>query len=125
MLSAQQVNDEGYTAQIKKFTTESYFSTELVDHLPASATVPTPEKILGHIVGAPDMLTYSADIYKYFRTLEKATPRVKVFVSGKTEEGKETLLIAVSDVGNIQKLQALKDLNAKLAKASLPQIKLD
>ncbi len=115
MLSAQQVNDEGYTAQIKKFTTESYFSTELVDHLPASATVPTPEKILGHIVGAPDMLTYSADIYKYFRTLEKATPRVKVFVSGKTEEGKETLLIAVSDVGNIQKLQALKDLNAKLA----------
>lgn len=109
------MNDEGYTAQIKKFTTEPYFTTELVDHLPASATVPTPEKVLGHIVGAPDILTYSADIYKYFRALEKATPRVKVFVSGKTEEGKETLLIAVSDVGNIQKLSALKELNAKLA----------
>ena len=46
-------NDEGYTAKIREYTTEKYFSTELVDHLPASANVPTPEKVLGYVVGAP------------------------------------------------------------------------
>ena len=34
--------DAAYTAKIREFTTEPYLSTELVDHLPASATVPTP-----------------------------------------------------------------------------------
>ena len=42
-----QTNDEGYTAEILKNTTEKFFLTELVDHLPASATVPTPQKVLG------------------------------------------------------------------------------
>ncbi|HMD86259.1 MAG TPA: hypothetical protein VKO18_16320 [Terriglobia bacterium] len=55
-------NDEGYTKKIREYTTEPFFLTNLVDHLPASATVPTPEKILGHIIGAPDVLTYSKDI---------------------------------------------------------------
>ena len=56
----QQTNDEGYTAEILKDTTEKFFLTELVDHLPASATVPTPPKeVLGQIAGAPNHLTYS------------------------------------------------------------------
>lgn len=45
--------DEGYTKKIREFSTGPFFLTDLVDHLPASATVPTPEKILGHIAGAP------------------------------------------------------------------------
>ena len=71
--------DEGYTAKIREYTTEPFFLTELVDHLPASDRVPTPEKFLGYIAGAPDKLTYAADIHRYMRELEKATPRVKVF----------------------------------------------
>jgi hypothetical protein len=43
-----QKNDEAYTAQILQSTTKKYFLTELVDHLPASDTVPTPEKVLGY-----------------------------------------------------------------------------
>ena len=38
-----------YTAQIKKDLSDPRISTELVDHLPASDTVPTPLKFLGHI----------------------------------------------------------------------------
>ena len=53
--AAPQVNDEAYTAKILKDTTEKFFLTELVDHLPASATVPTPEKVLGYIAGAPNI----------------------------------------------------------------------
>ena len=40
--AAGQKIDEGYTAKIKEYTTEKYFLTELVDHLPASDKVPTP-----------------------------------------------------------------------------------
>src|SRR5580698_9481299 len=109
------VNDEEYTKKIREFTTEPFFLTNLVDHLPASATVPTPEKILGHIVGAPDVLTYSKDIYRYYDELAKASPRVKVFRVGKSEEGREFLLVAVSDEANIAQLDHLKEVTAKLA----------
>ena len=114
-LLAQQPEDAGYTAKIKQYTTEPYFLTELVDHLPASATVPTPEKVLGYAIGTPQKLTYTKDIYRYMRELEKATPRVKVFSIGKSEEGRETLLVAVSDEENIKKLGYYREINATLA----------
>lgn len=108
-------NDEEYGKKIREFTTEKSFITEFVDHLPASATVPSPDKILGHIVGAPDFLTYSKDIYRYYDELAKATPRVKVFRVGKSEEGRDFLLVAVSDEANIAALDRLRDITAKLA----------
>ena len=107
--------DAGYTAKIRQYTTEKFFSTELVDHLPASDTVPTPEKILGYAIGTPQKLTYTKDIYRYMRELEKATPRVKVFSIGRSEEGRETLLVAVSDEANIKKLDRYREINARLA----------
>ncbi|MGC1413741.1 MAG: M14 family zinc carboxypeptidase, partial [Candidatus Acidiferrum sp.] len=108
-------NDEEYGKKIHEYTTEPFFSTALVDHLPASATVPSPDKILGHIVGAPGFLTYSKDIYRYYDELAKASPRVKVFRVGKSEEGRDFLLVAVSDEANIAQLDHLRDITAKLA----------
>src|SRR6185436_12219253 len=107
--------DEAYTAKIRQFTTEPFFLTELVDHLPASETVPTPEKILGYAIGTPDKLTYTKDIYRYMRALEAASKRVKVFTIGHSEEGRETMLVAVSDEANLAKLDHYKGLTAKLA----------
>ena len=49
------------------------------------------------------------------RELEKATKRVKVFTIGHSEEGREIMLVAVSDEANIAKLDHYKDLNARLA----------
>jgi hypothetical protein len=112
---AQQKQDEGYTKKIKEYTTEPFFLTELVDHLPASDRVPTPEKVLGYPVGAPDKLTYSKDIYRYMNALSAATPRVKVFPIGKTEEGREMIVVVVSDEENIRQLDRYKELTAKLA----------
>jgi Zinc carboxypeptidase len=108
-------NNEEYSKKIREYTTQPYFLTELVDHLPASATVPSPDKILGHIVGAPDFLSYSKDIYRYYDELAKATPRVKVFRVGKSEEGRDFLLVAVSSEANIAHLEILRDMTAKLA----------
>src|SRR6266436_282480 len=108
-------NDEEYGKRIREFTTEPFFLTDLVDHLPASSTVPSPDKILGHIAGAPDFLTYSKDIYRYYDELAKASPRVKVYSVGKSEEGRDFLLVAVSDEANIAQLDHLRDITAKLA----------
>ncbi|MEK7408386.1 MAG: M14 family zinc carboxypeptidase [Acidobacteriota bacterium] len=107
--------DEGYTAQIRKNTTEPFFLTELVDHLPASDTVPTPEKVLGYAIGTPEKLTYSKEIYGYLRALEKATPRVKIFSLGRTEEDREMIMAAVSDEANMAKLDRWREITARLA----------
>jgi len=113
---APQINDQEYTASILKNTTEKFFLTELVDHLPASDKVPTPAKILGYPVGTPNKLTYTKDQARYYRELEKATPRVKVFTAlEKSELGREQLLIAVGDETTLANLQKYKDITAKLA----------
>ena len=112
---ASKINEE-YTAKIKEYTTEKYFLTELVDHLPASDKVPSPDKILGYVVGTPNKLTYTKDMYRYYRELEKSTPRVRVFSAPeRSEEGKEQMLVVVSDEANIAKLDRYKEITARLA----------
>src|SRR5438874_5298934 len=109
-------NSAEYAAKVKANTTESYFMTELVDHLPASDKVPSPDKVIGYEVGAPGHLTYSKDLYRYYYELAKASPRVRVFTAPeKSEEGKEQLLIAVGDEAALAKLDRYKDITAKLA----------
>jgi len=88
--------DDEYTKKIKEYTTEPFFSSPLVDYLPASKTVPTPKAVLGDVAGAPGILPYSHEVYRYMRMLEAASPRVKVFSIGKTEEDREMIAVAVS-----------------------------
>ena len=107
--------DAAYTEKIHQYTTQPYFISPLVDYLPASKTVPTPETVLGNISGAPGILPYAEDVYKYMRLLEKATPRVKVFSIGKTEEGREMIAVAVSAEENIKNLEENRTRLAKLA----------
>jgi hypothetical protein len=104
-----------YTKKIKEFTTESFFSTELVDHLPLSSCVPAPDVFLHHIVGAPDVLDYTKDINAYLRLLADKSTRVKVWSMGTSEEGREMLVVAVSDEANLAKLDRYKEITARLA----------
>jgi hypothetical protein len=120
---AKQPVDEAYTAKIHKYTTQPFFTSPLVDYLPASKNVPTPEAVLGDVAGAPGILPYAEDVYKYMRLLEKASPRVKVFSIGKTEEGREMIAVAVSSPENLKNLDENR---ARLAKLADPRtIKLD
>jgi len=113
---AAQKNDDGYTAKIKQFTTDPMFSTNLVDHLPASASAPTPEKVLGYIAGAEKHLTYTKDLYRYYDALAAAMPsRVKVWTVGKSEEGRDFKMIAVTDDANMAQLDRFKEITARLA----------
>ena len=112
---ATQAIDEEYTKKIREYTTEPYFNSPLTDYLPASKTVPTPKAVLGDVAGAPKILPYAEDVYKYMRMLEKATPRVKVFTIGKTEEGREIIAVAVASEKLIAGLEENRTRLAKLA----------
>ena len=110
--------DQQYTDQIHKYTTDPSFTSPLVDYLPGSKTVPTPAKVLGDVSGAPDMLPYAEDVYKYFRLLEASNPRVKVVTIGHTEEGREMIAAAIAD----EKLLAgAKANDARLAQLGDPR----
>ena len=108
-------DDAAYTAAIRKNTTEPFFSTELVDHLPWSSCVPAPDTFLGHIVGAPDVLDHVAEINGYMRLLASRSPRVRVFSMGHSEEGREMILVAIADEATIRNLDHYRNITAKLA----------
>jgi hypothetical protein len=107
--------EPGSVEAIAKFTTEARFGSPWVAYVPASDTVPSPTTFLGHIVGAEGELSSTAKIYGYFRALAAATPRVRVQVIGRTEEGRDILLVAVSDEEGIRDLDRLKQATAALA----------
>jgi hypothetical protein len=107
--------DKAYTEKILEYTTEKFFLTELVDQLPASQSVPSPLKVLGHIVGAPDVLDHSAEIYGYMRALDAASPRIQVFSIGPTDEGREMIAVAAGSEENMARLDRLKEIMARLA----------
>jgi len=115
---ANQPVDEEYTRKIREYTTETYFNSPLTDYLPASKSVPTPKAVLGDVAGAPGILPYSQEVYRYMRMLEAASPRVKVFSIGKSEEGREMIAVAVAS----ERLIAQLDQNrARLAQLADPR----
>jgi hypothetical protein len=113
-LAAQGI-DQAYTAKIREYTTEPFFLTKYVDHLPASATVPSPMKHFGDIAGAPNVLHYPEEIHAYMRAVEAASPRVKTFSMGLSEEGREMLLVAISNEETIRRLDEYRQMNLQLA----------
>ncbi|MDQ2922304.1 MAG: hypothetical protein M3R52_11945 [Acidobacteriota bacterium] len=115
--------DEEYTKKIREYTTEPFFNSPLTDYLPASPQVPTPKAVLGDVAGAPGKLPYAEDVYRYMRMLEKASPRVKVYSIGTTEEGREMIAVAVASE---QLLARLDENRARLTKLADPRtINLD
>src|SRR5258707_13611698 len=110
--------DEDYTKKIREYTTEPFFNSPLTDYLPASPNVPTPKSVLGDVAGAPGKLPYAEDVYRYMRALEKASPRVKVFTIGTTEEGREMIAVAVASE---QLLARLDENRARLTKLADPR----
>src|SRR6185437_10799386 len=111
---APQKMDEEYTKLIKQYLQDSRISTELVDHMPASDTVPTPHKFFDRISGTPDELTYADAINRYYDALTNASPRVKFFHMAKSEEGSDIDTIAIADEQTIKDFDKYQEMLAKL-----------
>jgi len=111
--AAAATDDADFAAFVKKATTKPEFLSPLVDHLPRKAGVPSPKDVLGYHIGTEKKLTYVADQQRYFRALEKALPgRVKTELVGKTEEGRDVMVLYVSSEANIKNLETNR-LNTK------------
>lgn len=111
---AQQM-DEDFAKSVKEWTTRPEFMSPLVDHLPKVAGIPSPKDALGYHIGQPKKLTRTAEIYRYYRALEKASPRVKVMTIGRTDEGRECLIVVVANEETIRNIDQYRQDLAQLA----------
>ena len=110
-----QAMDPDYAARVKEWTTKPEFLSPVVDHLPASSGVPSPKDVLGHHIGAPKELTYYADVLRYYDTLAAHSPRVKVLRIGKTEEGRDSVIVFVGSEDSISHLEENRRNLARIA----------
>jgi Zinc carboxypeptidase len=119
MLSAQPLAadtpEPGSEQEIARATTESRFLSPWVSYLPASATVVSPRTFLHRLPGAPGELVNSATAYAYCRALAASSPRVRMFTIGRSEEGRDIVLLAIADEEGIRDLQRLKAATAALS----------
>ena len=109
------VPEPGSADEIAHATTDPRFLSPWVSDLPSSATVPSPRVFFGRIFGAPGELVDSAKAYAYARALAAASPRVRLFTIGRSEEGRDIVLLAIADEKGIENLQNFKAANAALA----------
>jgi hypothetical protein len=105
----------GSVEAIARATTEPRFSSPWVAYVPASTSVPSPLAFFKRIAGAPGELVDSRQAYAYARALATASPRVRVFTIGRSEEGRDIVLLAIADEKGIQSLDRLKAASAALA----------
>jgi hypothetical protein len=113
--TAPDVPEPESVAAIAAATGDPHFLSPWVSYLPQSSTVPSPRAFLGRIPGAPGELAGTAKTYAYFRALAAASPRVRLFTIGHSEEGREILMLAVADEAGIRDLDRLKASTAALA----------
>ena len=107
--------EPGTREAIAAATTEPRFLSPWVADLPDDPKVPSPSDFLGHIAGAPGELTHTEKIYAYYRALAAASDRVTVQTIGKTEEGRDILLVAVGDAAALQQMEGNRQDMARLA----------
>jgi hypothetical protein len=113
-----QAMDSTFERAYREWTVNPRHGSPLVDHLPLVPGVPTPRDILGYHVGAPRTLTYYADQLRYYRALAAATPRVRIETIGRSDEGRELVVVWVSSEAN---LAALDENRRNLAKIADPR----
>ena len=107
--------EPGSQAAIAEATTEKRFVSPWVSYVPEHPTVPSPTDHLGHIAGAPGELSDVETIYAYYRTLANTSDRVRVEVIGRTEEGRDILLVIVGDEQSLTKLDSAREAMSALA----------
>src|SRR6201988_3780129 len=109
------IAEPGSVEAIVAATTDPHYVSPWVSYVPQSDTVPSPEKFLGRIMGAPGELLGTEKTYAYARALAAASPRVRVFTIGRSEEGRDIIMLAIADEAGIRDLDRLKAATAALA----------
>jgi len=109
------IPEKGSIEAIANATTDPHFMSPLVSYIPDSHSVPSPEKFLGRIMGAPGELVGTEKTYAYARALAASSARVRLFTIGKSEEDRDIVMLAIADESGIRELERLKSVTASLA----------
>ena len=78
---------------------------------------PTPAEIIGFAPGTERKLADFSQVSSYFKALAAASPRVRLFTIGKSTEGREMILAAISSEENLRRLDRFKDIARQLSDA--------
>jgi len=113
--AVEPATDSAYAAAVREFTTDERFLSPLVAELPDHPGVPSPREFLGYVVGAPKKLTYYADIKAYMETLAETSPRVRLESMGKSNEGREMIVLFIAEEDVIRSLEKHAEYTRRLA----------
>jgi hypothetical protein len=108
-------DDADFAKAVSQWTTRPDFISPLVDHLPKATGIPSPKDVLGHHIGEPKKLTYYADILEYYRALASKTPRVRLETIGKSNEGRDLVVVFVGSDESIKNLEQYRTYLGQLA----------
>ena len=116
-----QPQDEEFARLVKEWTTGSGVH-QPARRSPARSRPASrrPRTCSGYYVGMPKKLTYTADIYRYYRALEGKTPRVKVTNIGTTDEGREILMVFVGSEDSIANLESYRSVSRAARRPARP-----
>src|SRR6266853_4866182 len=109
------IAEPGSVEAIAAATTDPHYVSPWVSYVPQSDTVPSPEKFFSRIMGAPGELLGTEKTYAYARALAAASQRVRLFTIGRSEEGRDIIMLAIADEAGIRDLDRLKAATAALA----------
>jgi hypothetical protein len=85
----------------------------------ASATVPTPESVIGFVPGTDRRLPPWRDVVAWFRALDAASPRVTVRTLGRTTLGRPFIAAFIGDSAVLADLPRYREIQRRLADARL------
>jgi hypothetical protein len=106
MRDPNQQQDTSFARVYREWLPNPRLGSPLVDHLPIVPGIPTPRDVLGYHIGAPRTMTYYADQLRYYRALAAASPRVQVETIGRSDEGRELVVVWVTSESNMAQLDA-------------------
>ncbi len=113
-LSAQKIDDV-YNQKIKEFTTDARFLPSSVLNLTDDATIPSPLKFFGSIIGAEGVMHHTAEIYGYYKKLAETSSNITIQQIGTTEEGRALNVVVIGNDDAMKNLVQYKNKMATLA----------
>src|SRR5262245_1743034 len=84
--------------------------------LPAQApAIPTPESVFGFAPGAEKKLANYEKVVEYYRKVDAASDRVRMFEAGKSAQGRTFAFVLVSSKANLERLDRYREIARRLA----------
>jgi hypothetical protein len=83
--------------------------------LPAQSAIPTPESVFGFEPGAEKKLANYEKVVEYYRKVDAASDRVRMFEAGKSFQGRTFAFALVSSKANLDRLDRYREIARRLA----------